>query len=403
MNSFTKTLLASASFIALAAPAAMAQTVVLPTGPSLAGLPAGESGASVAPTQQTGVGTVAAPVTPGIAGLPPGEAGASIAPTQQAGTSTITVSTVPSLAGLPASEAGTSAAPKQQGVTVSTTPSLAGLPAGEAGASIAPTQQVPVPATGPVSPLTGSGASGGETGTQNATVNQINDLQGQITTNTNTINSNEAAQAVVNTAQAATNAAQVTTNAAQVTTNTAQAATNVSLQSGIQSNASLINADDATLTNQEVGTISADGTNVTLGNAASGYTGPVTLNNVANGSVSSGSTQAINGGQLYNAEQGFNQQIAGVNQQIAGLNSQIGKVERAANAGTAAAMAVPSLPLLAPGKEWIGASYGEYAGQSALGVGYAYQINSHWNVGAGVSVPVTGGNIAFKVQAGYEF
>jgi len=221
-------------------------------------------------------------------------------------------------------------------------------------------------------------------------------LQGQITTNSDTITSNEAAQAVVNTAQAAT-------NAAQVTTNTAQAATNVSLQSGIQSNTSLINADDATLTNQEVGTISADGTNVTLGNAASGYTGPVALNNVANGSVSSGSTQAINGGQLYDAEQGFNQQIAGVNQQIAGLNSQIGKVERAANAGTAAAMAVPSLPILAPGKEWIGASYGEYAGQSALGVGYAYQINNHWNVGAGVSVPVTGGNIAFKVQAGYEF
>ena len=245
--------------------------------------------------------------------------------------------------------------------------------------------QAPDPTGTTVNPLLGNGASGGETGMQSATINQVNDLQSQITGSENT-------QTAINTAQAATNnqitanlgnvSSQVSANtgniaensnqiasneAAQDKVNTTQQTENGTLQSGINTNASNINNVSTNLGNFE------------------------------------GSQTATNTG-FSNDINGINRQITGINGQLNSLNGQIGKVEREANAGVAAALAIPSIPMLEAGKEWIGASYGEYAGQSALGVGYAYQVNKHWNIGAGAAVPVSGnGSVAFKVQAGYEF
>lgn len=70
--------------------------------------------------------------------------------------------------------------------------------------------------------------------------------------------------------------------------------------------------------------------------------------------------------------QGFNQQIAGINGQLNSLNNEISKVERFAAQGVAAAMSMPSMPVLSPGHQALGFGTSEYGGQAALRIGYAY-------------------------------
>ncbi len=94
-----------------------------------------------------------------------------------------------------------------------------------------------------------------------------------------------------------------------------------------------------------------------------------------------------------------------VNQLNNALAGAVGQSEQYTNAAVAEAMAVPSIPMLAPGKKWVGVAAGAYAGQSALGAAFGYQINQHWNVGAGVSMSTSGGSgsAAAKIQAGYTW
>lgn len=354
-------------------------------------------------------------------------------------------------------------------LAISTLPALAQTvpttPASEhggAGGVVLPPVQAPDP-TGTTITVGSTGSSGGETGMESATVNQLNDVQSQVTTNASNIAGNEAAQQTVNAAQAATNqqiaaqigtvssqvsantttiastntelsgdeSAQASVNSQQAATNTAQAATNqqitstlgtVATQTGANTQAIATNEANQATENQQLtstlGTVSSqtaantqgistvstnlgnyesaqDAEDTNLGDADTSLQNQISGNETAQNTTNAGFTKDING---------IDNQIAGINGQLTSLNNQIGKVEREADAGVAAAMAVPSLPLLTPGKSWVGAAYGEYGGQSALGVGYAYQVNAHWNVGAGAAVPVSGnGDVAFKVQAGYEF
>jgi autotransporter adhesin len=86
------------------------------------------------------------------------------------------------------------------------------------------------------------------------------------------------------------------------------------------------------------------------------------------------------------------------------LDLSLGQVKAFAAQGTAESLAVPAMPQLAPGKKWMGMAYGNFAGQSALGFGFGYQIDEHWNTSAGLSTSTTGGsNLATKVQAGFEW
>jgi autotransporter adhesin len=86
------------------------------------------------------------------------------------------------------------------------------------------------------------------------------------------------------------------------------------------------------------------------------------------------------------------------------LNLALGQVNAFAAQGTAEALAVPAMPQLAPGKKWMGMAYGNFASQSALGIGFGYQIDQHWNTSAGLSTSTSGGNnLATKVQAGFEW
>lgn len=54
--------------------------------------------------------------------------------------------------------------------------------------------------------------------------------------------------------------------------------------------------------------------------------------------------------------------------------------------GVAAALAMPSmptLPTLPTGKKWMDAAVGNYAGASAVGFAFGYQVNDNLNLGVG--------------------
>ena len=127
---------------------------------------------------------------------------------------------------------------------------------------------------------------------------------------------------------------------------------------------------------------------VSVGNAATGLDRQIT-------SVTPGTqgTDAVN----------LNQLDAGVTQSENYADTVGNRVQRNAYAGIAAALAQPSIPMLAPGKQWVGLRYGTYGGQNALGAAYAYQISQHWNAAAGASSSVNGGPVGVSVQAGYEW
>jgi autotransporter adhesin len=86
------------------------------------------------------------------------------------------------------------------------------------------------------------------------------------------------------------------------------------------------------------------------------------------------------------------------------LNQSMTQAYTFAAQGTAQALAVPSIPTLAPGHKWIGMAAGSFAGQAAVGMALGYQITEHWNAGGGVSASTTGGShVAAKAQIGFEF
>jgi hypothetical protein len=63
-------------------------------------------------------------------------------------------------------------------------------------------------------------------------------------------------------------------------------------------------------------------------------------------------------------------------------------------------------PALAAGKKWMGAAVGNYAGASAIGFAFGYQVSENLNLGLGVSTATSGGSgshIATRVQAGYAW
>jgi len=86
------------------------------------------------------------------------------------------------------------------------------------------------------------------------------------------------------------------------------------------------------------------------------------------------------------------------------LGAQVQGVRDFAARGVAQAMAMPSVPMLQAGRRWVGAAAAHYAGQSALGVGFAYQLDDHWQVGGGLSVATgSGAQIGARMQAGYQW
>ena len=87
------------------------------------------------------------------------------------------------------------------------------------------------------------------------------------------------------------------------------------------------------------------------------------VQNVAAGEISSTSTDAINGSQLYAV-------AAGIGHKLGDLDNKINKVGKRADAGTASALAAATIPqAYTPGKSLVGIAAGNYQGQNSLAVG----------------------------------
>ena len=124
------------------------------------------------------------------------------------------------------------------------------------------------------------------------------------------------------------------------------------------------------------------------------------MTNVAPGEVSSTSTDAVNGSQLYQT----NQNVANLNNKVdnvfGALQSDIDEVRKDMSAGIAGVNAAVSIPQAhRAGQSSIGAGVGYFGGQSALAIGAStvsdtgrwtfkgqVNLNTRGDVGAGAGV-----------------
>ena len=78
--------------------------------------------------------------------------------------------------------------------------------------------------------------------------------------------------------------------------------------------------------------------------------------------------------------------------------------EQFAASGIAAALAMPSSPVLNPGQVYVGAEMGTYDGQQAIGAKVTYQISRRWNANVGASGGFGQyGHTAVAAGVGYTF
>ena len=78
--------------------------------------------------------------------------------------------------------------------------------------------------------------------------------------------------------------------------------------------------------------------------------------------------------------------------------------EQFAASGIAAALAMPSSPVLNPGQVYVGTEMGSYDGQQAVGAKMTYQISRRWNANVGVSGGFGQyGHTAVAAGVGYTF
>lgn len=153
---------------------------------------------------------------------------------------------------------------------------------------------------------------------------------------------------------------------------------------------------------------------------------------VAPGTVALGSTNAVNGGQLFTVQQSANQALTaadsansaavqalstadganttaaqaltaanGVSQRLGQVAQQVGNLARDANAGTATAIASANIPqAYGPGRTAVGAAIGTWKGQTSVAVGASHNFNrfsvrGSFNLNSDGS---TGGGAGFGVQ-----
>ena len=125
-----------------------------------------------------------------------------------------------------------------------------------------------------------------------------------------------------------------------------------------------------------------------------------TITNVAAGRITSTSTDAINGSQLYQVAS----QANGNTTQINNINNRIGDMDKDLRAGIAGATAIAFLqrPNEA-GKSMVSAAVGGYRGEQALALGYATNSdNNKWSTKVGLGVD-TQKNINWGGSVGYQW
>ena len=137
-----------------------------------------------------------------------------------------------------------------------------------------------------------------------------------------------------------------------------------------------------------------------------GYAGGErTITNVAAGRISTTSTDAINGSQLYQVaarSQGNSTAITNLQNQVNGIGNRLNDMDKDLRAGIAGATAIAFLqrPNEA-GKSMVSAAVGGYRNEQAIAVGYAHNSDK-WSVKTGVSVN-TRKDVNWGGSVGYQW
>ena len=129
---------------------------------------------------------------------------------------------------------------------------------------------------------------------------------------------------------------------------------------------------------------------------------------VAAGTVAAGSTDAVNGSQLYYTNQAINQSVTNIGNYVVNMGDQINQridnVESDSKAGTAAAMAVAGLPqAYLPGKSMMAVAGGVYRGESGYAVGFSsISDGGNWII-KGTATGNSRGHYGATAGVGYQW
>ncbi|WP_185181202.1 YadA-like family protein [Mycoavidus sp. B2-EB] len=144
---------------------------------------------------------------------------------------------------------------------------------------------------------------------------------------------------------------------------------------------------------------------------------PVQVHNVAPGDVSPNSTDAVNGAQLFQytnfsinqsmqyTDQRFSeiqQDMNEMGQNINEMRQSINSVASHAYSGVAAAMAMPSMGPVSPGRTMVSVGTASFKGRKATGVGVTYRSRGG-QVVINAAASKAGSDTGMRVQLGYEF
>ena len=133
-------------------------------------------------------------------------------------------------------------------------------------------------------------------------------------------------------------------------------------------------------TNYEVNVNKVEFGNVKL-NESGLNNGGHKITNVANGTISSTSTDAVNGGQLHEVISETNSQISNLNNRVSSLDNRINQV-----GASAAALAALHPQDFNPDDKWtIAAGFGNYSNANAVALGVFYRPNENIMVSLGAT------------------
>ena len=177
-----------------------------------------------------------------------------------------------------------------------------------------------------------------------------------------------------------------------------QAATEDQLQQAIQQTTEELPNSSVQYDKNEDGSVNKS--SVTLGD---GSGTAVHLGNVAAGKIEAGSTDAVNGGQLWNVQQDVNANTAAIGSLNSRVNTLDGRIDKVgANAAALAALH----PLdFDPDDKWdFAAGYGNYGNENAMAVGAFYRPNEDtmFSVGGsfGTGENMVNAGVSFKIGQG---
>ena len=133
-------------------------------------------------------------------------------------------------------------------------------------------------------------------------------------------------------------------------------------------------------TNYEVNVNKVEFGNVKL-NESGLNNGGHRVTNVANGTISATSTDAVNGGQLHEVISETNSQLSGINNRVSSLDNRISKV-----GASSAALAALHPQDFNPDDKWtIAAGFGNYSNANAVALGVFYRPNENVMVSLGAT------------------